>query len=278
MIDGTVFAIQSGTTYGDTSWKYVSPSNPVVGTDPLVFVFNPSTPLATTAPINVDGAAAVIGVSGEAARADHKHSLPAAVAPAAVDKSAAVAGVSINVARQDHKHDVSTAAAATIGTANSEGSASSLARSDHGHDHGTLLGGDRHAVATALLAGFQSAADFTKLSNVSVGNAAQSTGAAPVTVATIAVPLNKTIFIESQMVGTRDDFSQGASYVIRGAFRNLAGVVSLVGSVVDDFIAEDDGTWVGPDMTVSGTNVLLVSSAKAAVTANWIEDHSTRSA
>lgn len=54
-------------------------------------------------------------------------------APVDVTKAAAAVGVGTTAARHDHKHDVSTAAAVAIGTANAEGSASSLARSDHVH-------------------------------------------------------------------------------------------------------------------------------------------------
>lgn len=61
---------------------------------------------------------------------------------------------------------LSTATASTIGTANTEGTADTLARSDHGHDHGTLGGGDRHALATGAAAGFLSAAGFNKLASI----------------------------------------------------------------------------------------------------------------
>ncbi len=54
-------------------------------------------------------------------------------APADVTKAAAVVGVSGTAARSDHKHDITTAAASTSGLANAEGSATSLARSDHTH-------------------------------------------------------------------------------------------------------------------------------------------------
>lgn len=69
-----------------------------------------------------------------------------ASAPADVTKSASVVGVSTDAARADHKHDVSTAAAGEITDAtNAEGSATSLARSDHQHAHGNRGGGALHA-------------------------------------------------------------------------------------------------------------------------------------
>lgn len=123
--------------------------------------------LTDDAPANVTKAAAAVGTSEEAARADHKHdittaaagaiavgdaaaegaatslarsdhvhSLAAPAAPADVTKAAASAGAATTVARADHKHDVSTAAAVSVALANAEGSASSLARSDHTHNSG----------------------------------------------------------------------------------------------------------------------------------------------
>jgi hypothetical protein len=80
------------------------------------------------------GATAGEGASTSFSRADHVHSLTAPGAPVDVTKAAASAGVSANVARADHKHDVTTAVVGNIGTANAEGVATSLARSDHTHN------------------------------------------------------------------------------------------------------------------------------------------------
>jgi hypothetical protein len=125
-----------------------------------------NTPLTNTAPVDVTPTAASVGVSTEAARQDHKHSigvasagtisigdisaagssaslsrsdhthaLPAPAAPANITKSAASAGVATTVARSDHKHDVTTSIAGsiTIGASAAEGTATSLSRSDHAH-------------------------------------------------------------------------------------------------------------------------------------------------
>ena len=102
-----------------------------VRTDATIVAFDVTTP--TTISV---GDAAATGAVAKAARRDHTHGLPSPAAPADVDKSAAAAGASTNVARQDHKHDVSTAAPVDVGTANSEGVATSLARSNHVHKHG----------------------------------------------------------------------------------------------------------------------------------------------
>lgn len=116
------------------------------------------------APVNVTKAAAAVGTSIDAARADHKHDVSTAApsatglgttsgegsatslarsdhthqsntAPVAVTKAAAVIGTSGEPARADHKHDVDTAAPVTLtpDQANAEGSATTLARSDHVH-------------------------------------------------------------------------------------------------------------------------------------------------
>jgi hypothetical protein len=58
-----------------------------------------------------------------------------AVAPVNVTKVAAVVGVSTDAARSDHKHDVTTATAValTMPGSSTEGTATTLARSDHTH-------------------------------------------------------------------------------------------------------------------------------------------------
>lgn len=155
----------------------------------------PAAALTSSAPVDVTKAAAAVGVATDAARADHKHDIttaaPAATgvatasaegvattlsrsdhahqsntAPVNVTKAAAAIGVSGQPARADHKHDIATAVPATVGAANAEGSATSLARSDHVHSHGNQAGGTLHALVTALLAGFMSAADKNKLDTI----------------------------------------------------------------------------------------------------------------
>lgn len=92
----------------------------------------PSPSGATPQPTAAAGSA---GASGDYSRADHVHASPqlTATAPVNVTKAAAAVGVATDAARADHKHDVSTAAPVSVGTANSEGSATTLARSDHVH-------------------------------------------------------------------------------------------------------------------------------------------------
>ncbi len=134
--EGAYIFIAEGDDYADTGWLCDTDApNDVVGTDPLSFV-RFTFPLSSTAPVNVTKAAAAVGTSSSGARADHKH-------------------------------DVTTAIAVTVAAANAEGTSSSLARADHVHDHGALLGGDRHADATLLAAGFMSSLDKIILTNAS---------------------------------------------------------------------------------------------------------------
>ena len=89
-----------------------------------------------------------------------------ATPPVDVNRTAATVGVSTEAARQDHKHDIAVGVPVDIGTANAQGSASSLALSDHVHDHGNQGGGTLHADAVPGTSGFMSGADKTKLDNL----------------------------------------------------------------------------------------------------------------
>jgi hypothetical protein len=87
--------------------------------------------------------------------------------PPDVSPGGAAAGVSTELARSDHTHGVATGTPVAVGSANNAGVASTLARSDHVHSHGNQAGGSLHADATTSVAGFMSAADKTKLDNIS---------------------------------------------------------------------------------------------------------------
>jgi len=122
--------------------------------------------LASILPIAVSRSAASVGISEQAARADHKHDIftaaPSTITPAQsnsegsaaslarsdhihnipvgtpvnVTKAANSEGVAATFARSDHKHDITTAAASTLtpDLSNAEGNATSLARSNHIHN------------------------------------------------------------------------------------------------------------------------------------------------
>lgn len=91
--------------------------------------------VTSTAPVNVTKAAAVVGVSTEAARADHKHDITTAAAVALAIDSTNTEGTSTSIARADHTHAITagTPVALTVGGSNSAGVATTFTRSDHTH-------------------------------------------------------------------------------------------------------------------------------------------------
>ena len=91
-------------------------------------------------------------------------------APVDVDRLAGTAGAAATASRSDHKHGVTTAAPVAIGTVNNAGTASGLARADHVHDHGSQTLGTLHAAVIAgSTSGFMTGADKTKLDGVAAG-------------------------------------------------------------------------------------------------------------
>lgn len=116
-------------------------------------------------------------------------------------------------------------------------------------------------------------AAYDPAANLPTSAAGATSGATPVTVATVAVPLGKTILVEAQASGLTSNGNVGGAYVARASFRNDAGVVSQIGSSSDDFIAEDDSDWTGPDFVISGTDVLVQVIGKAATDITWNVDY-----
>ncbi len=184
-------------TWTGSAWDFTTPEDgwaAYVETPQAIYIFDggwavlPTTPLATTPPVDSTFAAAAIGVGTTAARDDHKHDLGTPLAPADVTKAVATTGVGTIPARSDHKHDVVTAAPATvlsIGATAAEGAGVNLARSthihqfpvptivsdvmsaggslgvstivarqDHRHAHGNLLGGTLHSLVANGTPGF----------------------------------------------------------------------------------------------------------------------------
>lgn len=91
--------------------------------------------VTSTPPANVTKAAAAVGVSTEAARADHKHDI-ATAAPSTLNPDQANAeGTSSSLSRADHIHNVpaDTAVGLDTSTLSAEGASSSFARANHTH-------------------------------------------------------------------------------------------------------------------------------------------------
>jgi hypothetical protein len=114
---------------------------------------------------------------------------------------------------------------------------------------------------------------------VPIVGSVQTTNAVPTNIAVpIPIPLNQGVLIEVRVAGTRDDVSDVGGYVALATFRNQAGVVSLVGSIVDDFVAEDNPAWTGPDFVIVGTNVQMTVTGVAATIINWTISIETQAA
>jgi len=102
--------------------------------------------------VSVDKSPNVDGISGLAARADHKHDVVTAVASSSVDiGDAAAEGVAVSLARSDHQHAVPAPAAVPppVAAAGSIGVATTPARSDHTHVGVTSVDGNSGALTTA---------------------------------------------------------------------------------------------------------------------------------
>jgi hypothetical protein len=95
----------------------------------------------------------------------------------------AAEGSATSISRSDHQHGIATGTPASIGASNAQGSSTSVPRLDHVHAHGDQAGGSVHAVATTSVAGFESAADKTKLDGIQAGaTATPLSSTAPVNV------------------------------------------------------------------------------------------------
>ena len=139
--------------------------------------------ISAAAPVTYDNVTGVIGVTVAAAvtlsaatangagvaaslsRSDHTHAISTGVVSTQLADQANSAGTSANLARADHVHNIPTAAPVTIGTANAQGASTSFAKADHVHAHGAQTDPTLHAVATSLVNGFLSSADWTTFNN-----------------------------------------------------------------------------------------------------------------
>ena len=162
---GTMVRVSEGTLHANTLWAVIT-ANPVsTGSSAIIF--------------------SVVG-GGDANQ------------PSLVSKSLGLVGSSNFFSRSDHKHDISTAAPVAVGTANSEGTATTMARSDH--VHATPFSAVNAALAAAnatinvndqRITGVANAVSGTDAVNLDTLNAATSAAGpsplkTPVRVATLA--------------------------------------------------------------------------------------------
>ncbi len=81
------------------------------------------------------------------------------------------------------------------------------------------------------------------------------------TLHTFAIPTNKTVSLDCWVIARRTGGSAGAngdsaSYRVVGTFKNISGVVTLVGALTNLFTHEDQAWW-DCTLSISGANVLL---------------------
>jgi len=94
-----------------------------------------NSPITSTAPSDVTKSSAVVGISTEAARADHKHNISTAIVGSITPGDSASEGTSTSLARADHIHSISGfGVPVKIGSSNSAGISNTFSRSDHVHD------------------------------------------------------------------------------------------------------------------------------------------------
>lgn len=104
-------------------------------------------------------------------------------------------------------------------------------------------------------------------------NRVATTDATLTTIATVAVPSNTTLMLEAHIVarrtgGTGGTAQDGAAYVVRGAYKNVAGTATIIGAVNADFTAEDQAAWAAT-FNVSGGNVLIQVTGAANNNVTW---------
>jgi hypothetical protein len=98
----------------------------------------------------------------------------------------------------------------------------------------------------------------------------QTTDATLTTVDTIALEDENTYIITAELVGVKSDGSDRAGYRAKGLFyRTAAGSADQVGSTFFDQAIESDAAWGGLSFAVSGNNVLVQCTGKAATTIEW---------
>jgi len=108
--------------------------------------------------------------------------------------------------------------------------------------------------------------------NVRRGEVVTTDGTAT-TIKTIPIPLGKTMRIFSTVTAKRIAGSSGssgdsASYTIDGTYKNVAGTVSLIGSL-ETTAQEDQVGWTSTH-TISGITVLVRGTGATSNTVKWI--------
>lgn len=96
----------------------------------------------------------------------------------------------------------------------------------------------------------------------------QTTDGSATTVATYTPADGTAILIHASILGRNTDGSEGAGYILVGAFRRVGSTVYQIGSTTTVSSAEDDGTW-NAAFSISGTDVNVQVTGAASTTINW---------
>lgn len=163
---------------------------------------------------------------------------------------------------------VATAAPVTIGTANSEGNATSLARSNHVHAHGDQAGGSLHSTATTGAHGFMSSTDKSKLDGIAanatanVGTVTSVSAAAPLTITGTAT-VNPTVNIPAAS-STVDGYLTKGDWA---TFNDKQNALSPASSSVSGYLTSTDWSAFNGKVSFPGFSASGASTAGKAVEA-----------
>lgn len=99
-----------------------------------------------------------------------------------------------------------------------------------------------------------------------------TTDATPTAAQYIAVPTNKTVFIDSIVVARRTGGSAGTTgdsawYRLQGGFKNIAGTLSIIGA--NDLIGGEDQAGWNVQYASSGETIALTVTGAASNNVTW---------
>lgn len=119
---------------------------------------------------------------------------------------------------------------------------------------------------------------WRELYNIRTSAKTTTTNATNTAAQYIAVPTNKTVFIDSIVVARRTGGSGGATgdsawYRLQGGFKNIAGTVSLIGT--SDLIGGEDQAGWNVSYAISGTDIVLTVTGAANNNITWESTVST---
>jgi len=138
-------------------------------------------------------------------------------------------------------------------------------------DTGVEVRLDGVPAATAAAAGSMSAAAFSKvesLASAAFGGVASTTNATVTTCGFYQMADNQTAVVTVTVAAHRDNHTQGAGYVMVGAFRRSGGTVTQIGVTTVLSAREDNVAW-DAILNISGTTVRVRVTGAAAVNIAW---------